>query len=278
VLTGVLFLCVANSARSQLAEGLARRRFGERLRILSAGSRPTHVNPLAIEALREAGVDASGQHSKLVEAIDPAGVALVVTLCADEVCPAFLAPVRRLHWPIADPAGGTLDDFRLARARIAARLDAIEPALRTPPRTTIAPAAADDRPAVEALVTSAQLPLDGLDACFPHATAIARLDGDIVGVAALERFGDVGMLRSVVVAERARGRHLADALVADRLGAARADRLREVYLLTSGAATYFARLGFTRVERAVLPAGATQVALPACSSAVAMVIALAPGR
>src|SRR5437868_2737398 len=141
----VLFLCVANSARSQLAEGLARARFGDRIRVLSAGSRPTRVNPLAIEAMREAELDISAQTSKSVDDIDPEGVDLVVTLCAEEVCPAFLRPVRRLHWPIPDPAGGDLTAFRVARRTINARLDGIEAALAMPIGTTIAPAAADDR-------------------------------------------------------------------------------------------------------------------------------------
>src|ERR1041384_5526771 len=95
---GVLFLCVANSARSQIAEGLARAKFGDRIRVQSAGSRPTKVNPFAIETMAEAKLDISGHHSKLVDEIDPAGIDLVVTLCAEEVCPTFLRPVRRLHW------------------------------------------------------------------------------------------------------------------------------------------------------------------------------------
>src|SRR5262245_47345774 len=104
---GVLFLCVANSARSQLAEGLARARFGERMRIQSAGSRPTQVNPFAIATMAEVGIDITSHTSKLVDAIEPDGIDLVVTLCAEEVCPAFLRPVRRLHWPIPDPASET---------------------------------------------------------------------------------------------------------------------------------------------------------------------------
>ena len=96
---GVLFLCVANSARSQLAEGLARARFGDRMRVQSAGSTPTRVHPMAIATMAEISIDISAQTSKLVDKIDPGGIDLVVTLCAEEVCPAFLRPVRRLHWP-----------------------------------------------------------------------------------------------------------------------------------------------------------------------------------
>lgn len=130
---GVLFLCVANSARSQLAEGLARARFGDRVRVQSAGSRPTHVNPLAIEALREVDIDISGHASKLVDDIDPRGVDVVVTLCAEEVCPVFLGQVRRLHWPITDPAGQGIEAFRTARETIASRLDELEAVLALEP-------------------------------------------------------------------------------------------------------------------------------------------------
>ncbi len=119
--TSVLFLCVANSARSQLAEGLARHLFGDAVRVQSAGSAPTRPNPLALQALAEVGIDASSHTSTSVDAIDPASVDLVVTLCADEVCPAFLGDARRLHWPLPDP-GDRLADFRATRDEIMGRL------------------------------------------------------------------------------------------------------------------------------------------------------------
>ncbi len=100
----ILFLCVANSARSQMAEGLARHLLGPDVTIESAGSEPATVNPFAVEVMREAGIDISGHHSKSVATIDPTGLDLVVTLCAEEVCPVFPGNVRRLHWPIDDPA------------------------------------------------------------------------------------------------------------------------------------------------------------------------------
>jgi arsenate reductase (thioredoxin) len=123
----ILFLCVANSARSQMAEGLARAKFGARVRVQSAGSQPSEVNPLAIEALREVGVDISAHVSKSVDTIDPVSVDLVVTLCAEEVCPMGLAGVRRVHWPLTDPAGPnrSIERFREARDEIARRLDAL---------------------------------------------------------------------------------------------------------------------------------------------------------
>ena len=128
----VLFLCVANSARSQMAEGWARHLFGDRLLAASAGSRPKQLNPYAIEVMREAGVDIGAQTSKSVDAIDPGAVDLVITLCAEEVCPVMPGRVRRLHWPIADPAAAHAHDtpeqvrerFRVARDQIRTRIAA----------------------------------------------------------------------------------------------------------------------------------------------------------
>jgi arsenate reductase len=100
----ILFLCVANSARSQMAEGLARMIFGSRVSVQSAGSEPSLVNPYATEVMAELGVDLTAHSSKSVQTIEPQSVSTVITLCAEEVCPAFLGQARRLHWPIPDPA------------------------------------------------------------------------------------------------------------------------------------------------------------------------------
>ena len=131
--SGLLFLCVANSARSQMAEGLARARFGERCVVQSAGSVPSTVHPHALAVMAELGIDISGQWSKHVDAIDPATVETIVTLCADEVCPAVLADrATVLHWALPDPAGspdtGTdqLARFRKTRDDIARRLAHID--------------------------------------------------------------------------------------------------------------------------------------------------------
>lgn len=131
-MTGLLFLCVANSARSQMAEGLARARFTGRARVQSAGSHPSAVHPLAVQVMAEVGIDISGQRSRSVDTIDPATVDQVVTLCAGEVCPAFLEATPHLHWPLPDPAAATgsegdrLARFRAVRDEIAARLRGLE--------------------------------------------------------------------------------------------------------------------------------------------------------
>jgi arsenate reductase len=127
----LLFLCVANSARSQMAEGIARDLAAGGTRISSAGSAPSSVNPFAMRALEEIGVDASGQRSKGTDEIRSAGdpeVDAVITLCAEEVCPAWLGAARRLHWPLADPAAATgsddevLGSFRSVRDELSRRL------------------------------------------------------------------------------------------------------------------------------------------------------------
>jgi arsenate reductase (thioredoxin) len=130
--TRILFLCVANSARSQMAEGLARSILGDAARVHSAGSSPSRVNPHAIEVMSEVGLDLASHSSKSVETIDPAEVDTVITLCAEEVCPVFLGQARRLHWPLPDPASDDptltrdqmLDRFRSARDEIRRRIEA----------------------------------------------------------------------------------------------------------------------------------------------------------
>jgi arsenate reductase len=123
----ILFLCVANSARSQMAEGLARDVFGTAVEVSSAGSRPSKVNPYAIEALAEIGIDIAGQRSKSVAAVDAAAVDLVITLCAEEVCPILPGRVRRLHWPIPDPA---TDDPAVPPAQLRQRFRSARDAIR----------------------------------------------------------------------------------------------------------------------------------------------------
>jgi len=128
---GILFLCVANSARSQMAEGIARSLASPGTRIWSAGSRPTRVRPEAITVLKEAGINMSSHHCTEVSTIPASEVDTVITLCAEEECPVFLGDARRLHWGLDDPSGvtGTEDDrleaFRNTRDILTRRLEAL---------------------------------------------------------------------------------------------------------------------------------------------------------
>jgi len=111
-----------------LAEGIARVRFGEAAIVESAGSAPRFVHPLAKKVLADLGIEHGAQSSKNVDDIAPEGIDLVVTLCADEVCPVAVSG-QRLHWPLPDPAGGpeaeALAKFVATAEEISARVDAL---------------------------------------------------------------------------------------------------------------------------------------------------------
>lgn len=121
----VLFLCVHNSARSQLAEGILRARAGARVQVFSAGSEPSFVHPLALRVLQERGIDASRQRSKSVAEFANARFDYVITLCAEEVCPVFLGATQKLHWALPDPAAVPGDEAKKLDAfrRIADELE-----------------------------------------------------------------------------------------------------------------------------------------------------------
>jgi protein-tyrosine-phosphatase/N-acetylglutamate synthase-like GNAT family acetyltransferase len=255
--TGLLFLCVANSARSQMAEALARRLFGSVVPVQSAGSKPAGINPHAVAALAEVGIAVDGQHSKAVDAIDPATVDTVITLCAEEVCPLWLGAATRVHWPLPDPAAAAPDviaaSFRAVRDEIGRRLLTLA-ATRLPAGVALAPATAADLAAVEALLAASALPVAGLRDQFPEGYVLARRDGVLVGVAGVERHGDAAVLRSVAVAAGERGSGLGLALTADRLVWARERGATAVHLLTTTAAPYYRRFGFVPFPRAAVPA------------------------
>lgn len=112
-------MCVANSARSQMAHGLAKELLRGVAEVESAGSKPTRVNPLAIDALKEIGIDISNHQSKSVDDISPdfiANLDYVITLCAEEVCPVIILRAKKLHWPMPDPTNPDL--FRNVRDAI----------------------------------------------------------------------------------------------------------------------------------------------------------------
>ena len=102
----VLILCTGNSARSQMAEGLLRHDAGDRFEVFSAGTRPSHVRPEAIAAMRELGIDISGRRSKSVDEFAGQHFDYVLTVCdnAKENCPIFPGKSIRLHHSFEDPA------------------------------------------------------------------------------------------------------------------------------------------------------------------------------
>lgn len=114
----ILFLCTGNSCRSQMAEGWARLLGGGEVAAESAGIEAHGKNPRAIAVMAEKGVDISDQESTVLDQAMLDGAAVVVTVCghADEVCPALPPGIRKVHWPLTDPAKatGTEDEIMAA--------------------------------------------------------------------------------------------------------------------------------------------------------------------
>jgi len=116
----ILFLCVENSARSQMAEGIAKKLFGDTATIESAGANPSRVHPLAIEVMREIDIDISKQRSKSVNAINSDDIDFIITLCSEEVCPFVSGNFKKLHWPFPNPTSTKseakpIENFRTIR-------------------------------------------------------------------------------------------------------------------------------------------------------------------
>lgn len=128
---GVLFLCVANSARSQMAEGIARAILPSGVKIWSAGSQPTRVRAEAVAVLAEIGIDIAHYRSKGLEEVPVEEIDTVITLCEEEKCPLFLGRARRLIWSMPDPAAETLSPedrlaaFRKTRDELRSRIEAL---------------------------------------------------------------------------------------------------------------------------------------------------------
>ena len=115
----ILFLCVGNSARSQIAEGLAKSMMGSKHNIKSAGSQPSgSVHPNAINTMKEIGIDISNYESKRVEDLDKEfinDVDYIITLCAEEFCPTLNNKVKKIHWTNQDPDNDSYTDQQLER-------------------------------------------------------------------------------------------------------------------------------------------------------------------
>ncbi|MGH7773578.1 MAG: ATP-binding protein [Candidatus Binatia bacterium] len=136
----ILFLCTANSCRSQIAEGFARVLAPKETKIFSAGTEPKMVHPLAIRVMKEVGIDISDQSSKGIERVPLEKIDLVITLCGEaaEVCPTLPKKTDHLHWPLPDPAlakgdeESVLKTFREVRNEIRARVEKLFPPQRSP--------------------------------------------------------------------------------------------------------------------------------------------------
>ena len=129
----ILFVCTANSARSQMAEGFARFYAGDRVEIDSAGTHPTRLNPYAVEVMSEVGIDISGQTSDSLAGKNLNRYQYLVTLCgqAEAACPVLPPSVAAEHWGLSDPAAAVgersdiIAGFRAVRSQIEQRVKEI---------------------------------------------------------------------------------------------------------------------------------------------------------
>jgi arsenate reductase len=121
----ILFLCVGNSARSQMAEGLAKNMLGDNFNIKSAGSQPSgEVHKNAIWAMNEIGIDISNQQSKAIDDIENEfmeNLDYVITLCSEEICPVINNDAKKLHWINEDPANINFSDLQSKNSFIKVR-------------------------------------------------------------------------------------------------------------------------------------------------------------
>lgn len=130
----VYFLCTGNACRSQMAEGFAKKLLGRQWQVKSAGIEAHGLNPLAVKVMAEKGIDISQQQSKVLKEAELQQADLIVTLCGDarDQCPVTPPTVRRLHWPLADPAAASgsqeavLAVFRQVRDQIEAHVRALK--------------------------------------------------------------------------------------------------------------------------------------------------------
>lgn len=121
----VLFVCVHNAGRSQMAAGLLQRKAGDRVSVLSAGSEPAdQLNPEVVEAMNEVGIDISAERPKKLEDGMVREADVVITMGCDDACPIY--PGKRYEdWDLEDPSGKDLETVRGIRDRISERVDAL---------------------------------------------------------------------------------------------------------------------------------------------------------
>jgi arsenate reductase len=121
----VLFVCVHNAGRSQMAAGYLRHLAGDRVEVLSAGSEPgDRINPIAVQAMAEEGIDIAGAQPRILDADDVRASDVVVTMGCGDACP-FFPGTRYEDWELDDPAGRPIEEVRPIRDEIRRRVEAL---------------------------------------------------------------------------------------------------------------------------------------------------------
>jgi arsenate reductase len=254
----VLFACVHNAGRSQMAAAFFNQLADPtKARAISAGTEPgSRVHREVVDAMRELGVDLSVEQPRRLTDELTQTANMLVTMGCGEACP-VLPGIERDDWPLEDPKGRPMGRVREIRNEVEARVRELLAARDWLPGT-IRSARPDDRPAAEALLRAACLPVEGVNDHFDAFFIAEDRSVRAVGVAGLEIYGSVALLRSVAVEPSARSQGLGSALVWRALTNARERGVQEVYLLTTTASGFFEKQGFERVERSRVPSSVTK--------------------
>jgi arsenate reductase len=260
----ILLLSHADSARGQIAAGIARALAPRQVHVSAAGVTRSRLDPLAARVLAELSVDVSDRTSRSVDELDTSDVDAVVTLSDGDEPPAGLRGKLRVHWPMQDPAaGGGSDEEQLARYR-AVRNELRRRFLRTfaheastasaPGRTTttLEPASGGDYEQIRAIVAASLLPSRTVG--MPNQRFIlARSDGRVIGCAGLELYGTDGQVRSLAVNWTRRNAGLGTHLHERLLHEAALSGVRTLYVITATAEGFFTRHGWKRVALEQVP-------------------------
>ena len=261
-----LILSTVSDARGQIAEGIARALAPRQIRISSAGVARGAVDPLAMRVLAELSVASADLRAQTLDEIDVTGVGAVVVLSEEDPTPPALHGVLRVHWPLKDPArgGGSEEEqvarYRAVRNELRRRLirvfarEAIPSDAPESPTTSVGPASGGDLDAIRRLLLAALLPsgdLGGPNQRF----IVARQNGRVVGCAGLETFGEDGQLRSMAVHWTSRNSGLGTRIHEHLLFEAVKAGVRNLYVVTTTAADFFARQGYRKIQPADVPPG-----------------------
>jgi arsenate reductase len=273
----VLFACVHNAGRSQMAAALFNRYADPQKAVaISAGTQPgRRVHPEVLETMKELDVDLSHVSPQFLSDELAASVNVLVTMGCGEACP-VVPGVERHDWLLEDPKDKPIERVREIRNEVRDRTKAFLAEKgwfrQSDAVIEVAPARSEDEGEVRSLLTASALPVEGLDVGFLQRFVVARLAGSVVGCAGIEVYGTDALLRSLAVAPAGRSRGLGSRLVEDRWKAAASEGLSSLYLITTTAAVFFEGLGFEHVERASVPAGIRQSAefVSICPSSAAV--------
>jgi arsenate reductase len=262
--THALILSRSNSARGQMAEAIARALAPRQVRVSSAGAVRGALDPLVVRVLAELSVNVSDQHSKTIDEVDTSDVQAVVVLSEEDPTPPALQGVRRVHWPLPDPAaGGGSEEERIARyravrnelrrrlIRVFAR-EAVAPAATAATTTSIGPASGGDLDGIKRMLVGALLPSRDVGE-HDQRFIVASENGRLLGCAGLQVAGQDGLVRSMAVHWTRRNAGLGSRLHRRLLFEAVLAGVKTLYVVTTTAEDFFAGHGFRKVAAHAVP-------------------------